>query len=72
MQCKFLPLYSPDYNPVELAFSAIKADFRHHLLALEQGATADNEIQVLIVIHESVFLITSWDACGWFRKCSYG
>ena len=72
MWCEFLPPYSPDYNLIELAFLAIKADFHHRLLALEQGVTADNEIQVLIAIHESVFSITSWDACGWFRKCGYG
>jgi|SRR6185295_18070645 transposase len=27
---KFLPPYSPDFNPIELAFSAIKAYLRRH------------------------------------------
>ncbi|KAF9653506.1 hypothetical protein BDM02DRAFT_3087305 [Thelephora ganbajun] len=72
MRCEFLPPYSPDYNPIELAFSAIKADFRHRLPALERDTSTSNEIEVLIAIQESVFSITSQDACGWFHKCGYG
>jgi hypothetical protein len=71
MRCEFLPPYSPDYNPIELAFSAIKADFRHHLPALERGTMTDIQREVLVSIHDSVFSITSEDACGWFRRCGY-
>ena len=72
MRCEFLPPYSPDYNPLELAFSAIKAEFRHCLPELEKATTADNELEVILAIHDSVFSITFWDVCGWFRKCGYG
>ena len=72
MRCEFLPPYSPDYNPLELAFSAIKAEFCHRLPALEQGATIDNELEVILAIHDSVFSITVQDVYGWFRKCGYG
>ena len=72
MRCEFLPPYSPDYNPIELAFSAIKADFRHRLPALERDTITGNEIEVIVAIQDSVFSITSQDAYGWFRKCGYG
>jgi len=72
MRCEFLPPYSPDYNPIELAFSAIKADFCHRLLALERDTTAGDEIEVIVAIQDSVFSVTSQDAHGWFRKCVYG
>ena len=72
MRCEFLPPYSPDYNPIELAFSAIKANFRHRLPVLERNTTTGNEIEVLISIQESVFSITSHDALAWFHRCGYG
>jgi len=72
MRCEFLPPYSPDYNPIELAFSAIKADFCHRLPALERDSKISNELEVLLAIHDSVFSVTSQDAYAWFRKCGYG
>ena len=59
MQCESLPLYSSDYNPIELAFSAIKADFCHCLPALKCGVTASSELKVILTIHDSVFSVTS-------------
>ena len=72
MRCEFLPPHSPDYNPIELAFSAIKANFCHQLPALECDTTAGDEIEVIVAIQDSVFSVTSQDAHGWFCKCSYG
>lgn len=72
MRCEFLSPYSPDYNPLELAFSAIKAEFHHCLPALECDTTIRNEYEVILTIHNSVFSVTSEDAHGWFRRCSYG
>ena len=72
MRCEFLSPYSPDYNPLELAFSAIKAEFCHCLPALERNVTTENECEVILAIHDSVFSVTSQDAHGWFRKCGYG
>ena len=71
MRCEFLSPYSPDYNPLELAFSAIKAEFRDRLPALERNTTADNEHEVILAIHDSVFSVTSQDAHGWFCRCGY-
>ena len=64
MRCEFLPPYSPDYNPIELAFSTIKADFCHHLPTLEHDSKTGNELVVLLAIHDSVFSVTFQDALG--------
>lgn len=71
MRCEFLPPYSPDYSPIELAFSAIKADFQHRLPELECTMMPGVETEVLVTIQESVFSVTSQDAFGWFRRCGY-
>lgn len=71
MRCEFLSPYSPDYNPLELAFSAIKAEFRHCSPALERTTTTDDEHEVILAIHNSVYSVTSHDAHGWFRRCGY-
>jgi transposase len=69
MRCEFLPPYSPDYNPIEFAFLAIKADFCQRSMTLTRDTT---ELAILIMIHNSVFSITPEDAYGWFRECGYG
>jgi transposase len=71
MRCEFLPPYSPDYNPIEFAFSAIKANFRHRLPGVENDASVANETDILMAIQESVFSITFQDAYGWFSRCGY-
>ena len=72
MRCEFLSPYSPDYNPLKLAFSKIKAEFRHRLPALERDVMASNECEVILAIHDSVFTVTPQDTHGWFRRCGYG
>jgi len=72
MRCEFLSAYSPDYNPLEFAFSKIKAEFRHRLPSLERDTTTSNECEVILAIHDSVFSVTSQDAYGWFCRCGYG
>ena len=71
MRCEFLSPYSPDYNPLKLAFSAIKAEFHHRLPALERNTTTGNEHEVILAIHDSVFSVTPQDVDGWFHKCGY-
>ena len=41
----FLPPYSPDFNPIEEAFSKVKSDLQSQLL--ESNGTADVETQLL-------------------------
>jgi len=72
MKYVFLPPYSPDYNPIEHAFSAIKADLREHgdLFRAASGPQGD-KATILARLHESVWSVTPKDAEGWFRHCSY-
>jgi transposase len=60
----FLPPYSPDFNPVELAWSKIKAYLRK-----VKARTAD---ELFTAIGEALNLITHDDIIGWIEHCGYG
>jgi hypothetical protein len=72
MRYEFLPPYSPDFNPIEPGFSAIKAHLRRHG-AIFRAATEspDGKAEVLARLHEAIFSVTREDAEGWFRHCGY-
>jgi transposase len=59
----FLPAYSPDYNPIEQAFSKIKA--------LLKKAGARTREALLEAMSEALSAVTSEDARGWFAHCGY-
>jgi transposase len=63
--CKvlFLPAYSPDLSPIELAFSKLKGHLRRI------GARSREALES--AIGQSVELITPQDALGYFRHCGY-
>lgn len=62
--CKliFLPPYSPDFNPIEFAFSSIKAYLRRHW--------KDNALS-LSTIHHACDNVGPWKAYEWFKACGY-
>jgi hypothetical protein len=68
----FLPPYSPDFNPIENAFSAIKAHIRRdgdtYRAAMAKNA---KEEDIWVYLHDAVFSVTAADAFGWFKGCSY-
>lgn len=72
MKYEFLPPYSPDFNPIEPAFLAIKAHIRHNgglfRAAME---SQDQTMAVLAQLHDAVWSITSDDAWGWYHHCGY-
>jgi transposase len=59
----FLPSYSPDLSPIELAFSKLKEALRK--AAARTQATLDEAIS------KALELVTAEDALGWFRHCGY-
>lgn len=59
----FLPTYSPDFNPIENAFSKLKA-----LLKKAQTATPD---ALSHAIKHACHAITLQDTLAWFRLCGY-
>ena len=60
----FLPTYSQDFNPIELAWSKIKAYLRK-----VKARTAD---ELFDVIGVALGIITESDIKGWIRHCGYG
>lgn len=70
MRCEFLPPYSPDYNPIELAFSKFKAYIKGkeaEFRALDQ----DDELEIHLFLIKAIYSVTPEDACGYFKHCGY-
>ena len=59
----FLPAYSPDFSPIEEAFSKLKRVLRR------AGARTREALQEAIAT--ALDLITATDALGWFTHCGY-
>jgi transposase len=59
----FLPAYSPDFNPIEEAFSKLKA-----LLRREKARTKEALVEA---IGRALDAVSGWDARGYFGHCGY-
>ena len=59
----FLPAYSPDFSPIEEAFSKLKARLRR-----EKARTKEALVEA---IGPALDAITPEDAKGWFGHCGY-
>ena len=59
----YLPPYSPDFNPIELAFSKLKTWLR--------TAQARTREALEAVIRDATNCITERDAENWFDHCGY-
>jgi transposase len=59
----YLPPYSPDFSPIELAFSKIKGRLKS-LAARTKQALAD-------AVARACRTVSSADVAGWFRHCGY-
>jgi transposase len=59
----FLPAYSPDFSPIEHAFSKLKAALRR--------AEARTREALEEAIGAALAAITAQDARGWFTHCGY-
>ena len=60
----YLPPYSPDFNPIEEAWSKIK-----QFLRSAKARTAD---ALEGAIAEALRAVTTDNALGWFSHCGYG
>ena len=69
MQCEFLPPYSPDYNPIELLFSAMKYRLRRNgdYVCFAMNELSDEEIHHTLIA--AVCDISLQDSFGWYRHC---
>ena len=59
----YLPPYSPDFNPIEGAFSKLKSYLR--------DACARSQQMLMEAIGEALSTISVSDACGYFENCGY-
>ena len=59
----YLPPYSPDYNPIEEAFSKIKGVLR--------DAQARTRRTLLEAMGQALSTVTAQDATGFFEHCGY-
>ena len=59
----FLPPYSPDFTPVEQAWSKLKAGLRH--------AQARTHLALEEALRTAIAWITPTDARHWFHHCGY-
>lgn len=63
VQVLFLPPYSPDFTPVEQAWSKLKTKLREAQARTRQALEA--------AVQTAIDWITSTDALGWFNHCGY-
>lgn len=59
----FLPVYSPDFNPIELAWSKMKSCLRK--------AKARDSKTLFAAIGKALETITTGDIKGWIKHCGY-
>ena len=68
----YLPPYSPDYNPIEEAFSAVKAWVRRNnsavRTAMESGDASDS---ISALQYAVISAVTPEKAEGWYKDCGY-
>lgn len=63
-QLYYLPPYSPDYNPIEMAWSKIKVYLR--------TAGARTRAKLTRCLRAALQEVTKQDTKGWFTHCGYG
>ena len=71
MRLIFLPAYSPDLNPIEKAFSAIKAWIRANRDYVQGELTGGAQGDPYRMLWDAVFSVTSENALGWFCHSGY-
>ncbi|QRV99006.1 DDE superfamily endonuclease [Ceratobasidium sp. AG-Ba] len=70
----YLPSYSPDFNPIELAFSKIKGDLRREgeeTRGTLSRVDEDSEQAIEAMLMRHIFAVTEDDARGWFEHAGY-
>src|ERR1700722_1841219 len=66
----YLPAYSPDLNPIELAFSKIKAYVRRNR-GIERTDPDIDDTDTFLYLYQAAFSVTADHAAGWFHHGGY-
>jgi hypothetical protein len=64
----YLPAYSPNFNPIKLAFSTIKAWLHKNCDYMNQEMESEDGT-VYNALWEAVYSVTVGDAKGWYAHC---
>lgn len=71
IRVEFLPPYSPDYNPIELTFSAMKYYLRRNGDYICLAMTELSNMDIYFALSQALYEITADGVSGWFRHCGY-
>ncbi|KLO15011.1 hypothetical protein SCHPADRAFT_282559 [Schizopora paradoxa] len=71
MKVVYLPGYSPDLNPIEEAFSSIKAWMRRNRDFVLGELSGRPGADPYVMIWDAVFSVTAEKAKGWFKHSGY-
>ena len=67
-----MPPYSPDFNPIEEGFSAMKAWIRRNRNFVLGELAGDDTCHPVAMLWESVYTtMTPSNIAGWFVDCGY-
>jgi transposase len=71
MHCEYLPPYLPDFNPIELAFSAMKYHLRQDREYVCLAMTEMTDANIFASLLRALYIITPQDCYGWYKHCGY-
>ena len=71
MRVEFLSPYSPDYNPIELMFSAMKYHLHRNGDYVRLAMTELSDEDIYFTLTQALYTITAEGVSGWFRHCGY-
>jgi transposase len=71
MKVLYLPPYSPDFNPIELCFSAIKHRVRRFGNIARAACQNNDDTEVYLFLYSVAFSVSKQDIRGFYRHCNY-
>jgi transposase len=67
----YLPLYYPDYNPIEECFSYMKSMLRRYDMQFRAILETKQEEPIVEFLLETLATVTLSHARGWFHHANY-
>ncbi|KIK75045.1 hypothetical protein PAXRUDRAFT_173953 [Paxillus rubicundulus Ve08.2h10] len=71
VHCEFLPPYSPDLNPIELTFLAMKYHLCQNGDYMQLAMTLLSDQEIYDTLLKALYCITPEDLFGWYSHCGY-
>jgi transposase len=71
MLVEFLPPYSPDFNPIELAFLAMEYHLHCNEEYIQFSMMEMKDKAIYEVLQEVLYEISPQDCFKWYKHCGY-